>query len=166
MSTRVKLNLVKKELYAQTLDWVQNENPNTAFTYPLSVEIFSNAQMEKTEVGDNFDTSKEYPYPANILVLQVSGTQFDPNQGDMFVKVADVVDLYELPTKQKMDFMNTKSTTLATPFYRTNKFTLCCRSIEEANTVWQILQQEAKAFIDNYNIAHNTTLSTTTSIEL
>ena len=162
MKPRAQLQLVKKELSAEELSWLAEDAPKAAFAYPLSVEITSNIDMENTNNPEV--TNPEDFYPANILILQKSGGQFDPNQGDMFIRVADVVDMYELPTIATIEAMNSRSSTKSTPFYRTNRFTLFCRSIEEVNTVWTILKQEAKAFSSSYNTAHNEDLTNSETI--
>ena len=162
MKPRAQLQLVKKELSAEELSWLAEDAPKVAFAYPLSVEITSNIDMENPNNPEKVDP-KEF-YPANILILQKSGGEFDPNQGDMFIRVADVVDIYELPTVETIDTMNARSSTKSTPYYRTNRFTLFCRSVEEANTVWTILKQEAKAFSSSYNTAHNEELTSTETI--
>ena len=84
----------------------------------------------------------------------------------MFIRVADVTDLYELPTACIIDEMNKRSNVLSTPYYRTNTFKLFCRSVEEANTVWKILKQEARSFINSYNTAHNPNISKSESVIL
>lgn len=146
----LKLQIIKKELSTNTLSWLVDQHTTTAHAYPLSVEIRSNINMEKAG-----ETNQAEDYDANILIFQISGSGFDPNQGDMFVRVADIVDMDELPIKDYFDFMNAKSTTKASPYYRSNKFTLFCRSVEECNTVWSILKQEVKSFVSSYNAAHS-----------
>lgn len=165
--TTAKLKLDKQELSAEELSWVKENAVGTNFAYPLDVTIMSNVNLEEGATTNNIETStieENYIYPANILVLQISGTQFDPNQGDMFIRVADVTDLYELPTSDTINAMNSRALTESTPYYRTNRFKLLCRSAEEAQNVWTILKQEAKTFLNSYNTAHNSQLSSSETV--
>ena len=159
-TTKAQLKLDKKELSAEEIAWIKDDSPSTWFAYPVEVTITCNIDMENKDNPE----SKNMDYPANILVVQLSGTQFDPNQGDMFIRVADVTDLYELPTADTINDMNRRALNVSTPYYRTNKFKLLCRSAEEAQNVWTILKQEAKAFINSYNTAHNSQLSSSETV--
>ena len=164
--TTAKIKLDKQELSAEEFSWMQDNSVGTNFAYPLNVTITSNVNLEEGDTAITSSNEEDYNYPANILVLQLSGTQFDPNQGDMFIRVADVTDLYELPTADTIDEMNKRSNVLSTPYYRTNTFKLFCRSVEEANAVWKILKQEARSFINSYNTAHNPNISKSESVIL
>lgn len=163
-TTKAQLKLDKKELSAEEISWIKDDSPSTWFAYPIEVIITCNIDMENKDENKDKPVSENMDYPANILVLQLAGTQFDPNQGDMFIRVADVTDLYELPTSATINAMNSRALTESTPYYRTNRFKLLCRSAEEAQNVWTILKQEAKAFINSYNTAHNSQLSSSETV--
>ena len=73
--------------------------------FVIAVEAYANMNLENTDAQpvDNL-------YPANIFVFQKSGTGLDPNQGDVFTKVATAIDLdaypsyeYTLDANQNLD---------------------------------------------------------------
>lgn len=115
--------LTKGVLSAEELGWVED-----AQGYPLEV----------TAVGQGGIDS-------NIFVFQLSGTGLDPNQGDIFIKVADVLDLSELPTEDNIDSNNFT-------FYRTDSIKIFCRTKESYEKLWKNIKEDVKSLLNAYNM--------------
>ena len=148
--SKLKLNLTKEQLNAETLDYIKDD---TVYVYPLKLSITSNINFEDL---NNSEVTEEPIYPANIFVLQKSGTAFDPNQGDMFVKIATVLDMFELPNAENFEAMNSASENEQIPYYRVNSVELACRNQDHATSLFNKIKSELKIFINNYNIQNST----------
>lgn len=157
MST-LQLKLNKEELDAHTLSYIKDSE---IYIYPLKLTILSNINLE----NDSAITPNEDGwYDANLFVLQKSGTAFDPDQGDIFVKIAGLTDLYELPTAAKFEQMNDSSQVLQTPYYRVNKIELACKTLNRIDEIYTAIKEELKLFVDNYNLQNKITTTETSLI--
>lgn len=88
-----------------------------------------------------------------IFVMQLTGTGFDPNQGDIFTRIASVPDITDLPTIETIEQMNEKDISgLISPYYLTNSIELFFETPELAERGWQIIQEDTKLLVDNYNL--------------
>lgn len=152
------ITISKEELSAETLEYITDQN---IFMYPLKLIFTSNVNFEDEA---NSDTNGKTIYPANVCVLQLSGTGFDPDQGDTFTKIASVTDMYDLPTADNISSMNDRSSTLQTPYYRVNEIELYCDTIEHLNSLYEKIKVEIKLFLDNYNLRNK--LTTTENITI
>lgn len=152
------ITISKQELSAETLEYITDQN---IFMYPLKLTFTSNVNFEDEA---NSDPNGETIYPANVCVLQLSGTGFDPDQGDTFTKIASVTDIYDLPTEDKISEMNSRSETLQTPYYRVNEIELYCDTIENLNSLYEKIKVEIKIFLDNYNLKNK--ISTTENVTI
>lgn len=152
------IRLTRTEISAEQLGWILDSQ---VYSYPITISAVSNVNFEDDTAAED----SNFGYTANIMVLQASGTGLDPNQGDLFLKVTDVVDLYELPTAANFEAMNENSETYAVPYYRTNTITLYCRSLEEVDLVWRTMQDEVRRFLKNYNLKDQLATSLTTNSE-
>lgn len=89
----------------------------------------------------------------NVFVLQLSGTGLDPNQGDIFNRIASVPDITDLPTLDTIESMNSASIEgLISPFYRTNEIELFFETPELAEEAWKIIKSDVKLLVDNLNL--------------
>lgn len=143
------INLTKEAISPETLNYIYDQ---TIYVYPLKLTATSNINFEDEE---HSDPTGETEYPANLFVLQKSGTAFDPNQGDMFVKTSSVIDIYELPTEDNFETMNANSNTEQTPYYRVNTVELACRDAEHATDLFEKIKGELKVFLKNYNLKNS-----------
>ena len=75
--------------------------------------------------------------PSEIFVYHVD-QQSVPIAGDKFECVATVNQIYELPVDQGVILTETRTI----PYYRSSEFQVVLRSAEEAEIVWQQLQQQ------------------------
>ena len=152
------ITISKQELSAETLEYITDQN---IFMYPLKLTFTSNVNFDDEA---NSDPNGKTIYPANVCVLQLSGTGFDPDQGDTFTKIASVTDIYDLPTEDKISEMNTRSEMLQTPYYRVNEIELYCDTIENLNSLYEKIKVEIKTFLDNYNLKNK--ISTTENVTI
>ena len=152
------ITISKQELSAETLEYITDQN---IFMYPLKLTFTSNVNFDDEA---NSDPNGKTIYPANVCVLQLSGTGFDPDQGDTFTKIASVTDIYDLPTEDKISEMNSRSEVLQTPYYRVNEIELYCDTIENLNSLYEIIKVEIKTFLDNYNLKNK--ISTTENVTI
>ena len=152
------ITISKQELSAETLEYITDQN---IFMYPLKLTFTSNVNFEDEA---NSDPNGKTIYPANVCVLQLSGTGFDPDQGDTFTKIASVTDIYDLPTEDKISEMNSRSEVLQTPYYRVNEIELYCDTIENLNSLYEKIKVEIKTFLDNYNLKNK--ISTTENVTI
>lgn len=152
------ITISKQELSAETLEYITDQN---IFMYPLKLTFTSNVNFEDEA---NSDPNGKTIYPANVCVLQLSGTGFDPDQGDTFTKIASVTDIYDLPTEDKISEMNSRSEVLQTPYYRVNEIELYCDTIENLNSLYEKIKVEIKIFLDNYNLKNK--ISTTENVTI
>ena len=152
------LTISKQELSAETLEYITDQN---IFMYPLKLTFTSNVNFDDEA---NSDPNGKTIYPANVCVLQLSGTGFDPDQGDTFTKIASVTDIYDLPTEDKISEMNSRSEILQTPYYRVNEIELYCDTIENLNSLYEKIKVEIKIFLDNYNLKNK--ISTTENVTI
>ena len=158
-NTTAQIKLIKKVLDQQQIDWLKTENQ---LCYPITIELMSNVDFDNQDA----ESDPDFGYKANILVLRLSGLGFDPVQGDVFVKVADVSDLYELANEENFQQMNNNSDEYKTSYYRVNKITLACRSEEEVNHVWEGMQSEVKQFINNFNLQYQLETANDTQLNI
>ena len=158
-STKAQIQLTKTEVSAEQIPWITE---SVVYAYPITITAKSNVNFEDETSPSEDD---DYQYDANIFVLQLSGTGLDPNQGDMFVKISDVVDLYELPVAAQVTNMNSNDATYSTPYYRVPTITLYCRSLEEADQVWKTVKLEVSRFLKNFNLKYMITDSSVTTSE-
>lgn len=125
--------------------------------FVIAVEAYANTDLENTDT-ENTDTENTdiQPvtnlHPANIFVFQKSGTGLDPNQGDVFTKVATAIDLdaypsydYTLEDKQKLDEVR------GFPFFRYNKLKLFVDAKEQIEDIWYYIQEDVKVLVNDYN---------------
>ena len=152
------ITISKHELSAETLEYITDQN---IFMYPLKLTFTSNVNFDDEA---NSDPNGKTIYPANVCVLQLSGTGFDPDQGDTFTKIASVTDIYDLPTEDKISEMNSRSEVLQTPYYRVNEIELYCDTIENLNSLYEKIKVEIKTFLDNYNLKNK--ISTTENVTI
>ena len=152
------ITISKQELSAETLEYITDQN---IFMYPLKLTFTSNVNFDDEA---NSDPNGKTIYPANVCVLQLSGTGFDPDQGDTFTKIASVTDIYDLPTEDKISEMNSRSEVLQTPYYRVNEIELYCDTIENLNSLYEKIKVEIKTFLDNYNLKNK--ISTTENVTI
>lgn len=152
------ITISKQELSAETLEYITDQN---IFMYPLKLTFTSNVNFDDEA---NSDPNGKTIYPANVCVLQLSGTGFDPDQGDTFTKIASVTDIYDLPTEDKISEMNSRSEILQTPYYRVNEIELYCDTIENLNSLYEKIKVEIKIFLDNYNLKNK--ISTTENVTI
>lgn len=150
MATSLQIKLHKEELDAQTLSYIKDSD---IYVYPLKLRIFSNINLENNNANPNSDGW----YDADLFVLQKSGTAFDPDQGDIFVKISGLVDLYELPNATTFDQMNNNSQTTQTPYYRVNSIELACKTLNRIDEIYNAIKKELKLFVDNYNLQNKIT---------
>ena len=152
------ITISKQELSAETLEYITDQN---IFMYPLKLTFTSNVNFDDEA---NSDPNGKTIYPANVCVLQLSGTGFDPDQGDTLTKIASVTDIYDLPTEDKISEMNSRSEVLQTPYYRVNEIELYCDTIENLNSLYEKIKVEIKTFLDNYNLKNK--ISTTENVTI
>ena len=152
------ITISKQELSAETLEYITDQN---IFMYPLKLTFTSNVNFDDEA---NSDPNGKTIYPANVCVLQLSGTGFDPDQGDTFTKIASVTDIYDLPTEDKISEMNSRSEVLQTPYYRVNEIELYCDTIENLNSLYEKIKVEIKTFLDNCNLKNK--ISTTENVTI
>lgn len=151
----LQLKLNKEELDAQTLSYIKDSE---IYIYPLKLTILSNINLEN---DSTITPNEDGWYDADLFVLQKSGTAFDPDQGDIFVKTAGLTDLYELPTAAKFEQMNDSSQVLQTPYYRVNKIELACKTLNRIDEIYTAIKEELKLFVDNYNLQNKITTTET-----
>ena len=155
--TTLQIQLTKSELSIESLPYIVDKN---VYVFPLKMTLMSNLNLEDPTAAED----PNFGYPANLFVLQLSGTGFDPDQGDMFVRMANLTDVYELPTEDTIDSMNSRTETLQTPYYRTNEVQLACASEDEMNIVYQTAQSLITSFVNNYNSQSDISNTETTII--
>lgn len=148
MSTAT-ITLTKGALQPEQLAWLKSQ---ALKVYPLRVSATSNINFEA-----NSDLPEADSYPANIFVLQLSGTGLDPNQGDIFKKIIKLPDLYDLPTADNLSNMNTANAVYQTPYYRVDSVELVCETPEEADMTWEAIQADVSTFLSAYNSMDNIT---------
>ena len=115
--------------------------------FVIAVEAYANINLENADMQpiDNL-------YPANIFVFQKSGTGLDPNQGDVFTKVATAIDLdaypsyeYTIEDNQNLDEVK------GFPFFRYNKLKLFVDAKEQIEDIWYYIQEDVKVLVNDYN---------------
>ena len=83
----------------------------------------------------------------------MTGTGLDPNQGDMFNRIASVPDITDLPTIETIESMNESDIQgLITPFYRDNTIELFFETPELAERGWQIIKSDTQLLVDNLKL--------------
>lgn len=158
MANLLQLKLNKEELDAQTLSYIKDSE---IYIYPLKLSILSNINLENNSTAT---PNEDGWYDADLFVLQKSGTAFDPDQGDIFVKIAGLSDLYELPNATTFDQMNNNSQVLQTPYYRVSTIELACKTLNRIDEIYKAIKEELKLFVDNYNLQNKITTTETVII--
>lgn len=155
--------------------------------YTRKLIIMSSASSDNTSITlTKFDTNKTdlswlanisgFPVKVNasgtglldgghIFVMQLTGTGLDPNQGDMFNRIASVQDITDLPTIETIDQMNEDDIQgLISPFYRTNQIELFFETPDLAERGWQIIKSDAQLLVDNLKLMDEVQPSETVTI--
>lgn len=126
------VTLTKSETKQEDLAWIPNISG-----FPIRVTATGTGLLEG----------------GNVFVLQLSGTGLDPNQGDIFNRIASVPDITDLPTLDTIESMNSASIEgLISPFYRTNEIELFFETPELAEEAWKIIKSDVKLLVDNLNL--------------
>lgn len=126
------VTLTKAETKQEDLAWIPNISG-----FPIRVTATGTGLLEG----------------GNVFVLQLSGTGLDPNQGDIFNRIASVPDITDLPTLDTIESMNSASIEgLISPFYRTNEIELFFETPELAEEAWKIIKSDVKLLVDNLNL--------------
>lgn len=126
------VTLTKSETNQEDLAWIPNISG-----FPIRVTATGTGLLEG----------------GNVFVLQLSGTGLDPNQGDIFNRIASVPDITDLPTLDTIESMNSASIEgLISPFYRTNEIELFFETPELAEEAWKIIKSDVKLLVDNLNL--------------
>ena len=124
------INLIKYQIDPSSVYW-----DATSCMFPIQIEA-------KNGTGDLADNG--------VFVMQIANLGYDPNQGDLFVRIANALDIQELPTLDSLESVNTSD--LQTPFYRTNKINFFVESVEEANHVWDVTKLDVKNLVTTLNL--------------
>lgn len=117
-------------------------------SYPVTVEAFANINLEE---DSQIEPNEEGFYPANIFVLQRHGTKLDPNQGDLFVKVATGIDVGDYPSADSYENSIKQDPNYNYAYYRTNKVKLFTNSAEDADQLWTNLKLDAQYLVKDIN---------------
>jgi hypothetical protein len=88
--------------------------------------------------------------PSEVFVYRV-GKSGDPFKGDQFSCVASVSQIYEIPADRALALTSENQIS----FYRTSQLELICRTSEEAEYVWAVVQEDILALVNNYNLSFN-----------
>ena len=125
--------------------------------FVIAVEAYANINLENTDT-ENTDTENTdiQPvtnlYPANIFVFQKSGTGLDPNQGDVFTKVATAIDLDAYPSYEyTVDDSQNLDEVKGYPFFRYNILKLFVDAKEQIEDIWYYIQEDVKVLVNDYN---------------
>lgn len=128
--------------------------------FVIAVEAYANTKLENTDTQpednsnqENTETqSEDNLYPANIFVFQKSGTGLDPNQGDVFTKVATAIDLDAYPSYEyALDANQNLDEVRGFPFFRYNKLKLFVDAKEQIEDIWYYIQEDVKVLVNDYN---------------
>lgn len=143
----LQIILKKAEVSPTQLPWLENIK-----SYPLSVEAFANINLDQAG-NPELQPNEEGLYPANIFVLQRHGTGLDPNQGDIFTKVATGIDICDYPSATEVDKLNTFETDTKEgyAYYRINTVTLYTDSAEAADNLWTNLKEDCQYLVRDIN---------------
>ena len=133
LSEKSSITLKKYQLSPDSFYW-----DKTACAFPFKVE----AAEGTGALQDN-----------NIFIMQLSGTGYDPNQGDMFVRIANALDIQELPDEKTIE--NIKTDDLQIPFYRTNKVTLFFETVQDCELFWNTCKYDVQNLVNTLNLTQN-----------
>lgn len=100
---------------------------------------------------------------SNVFVYRAgrkAASSLDPFSSDIFSCVASVSQLSEIPEHRVVGLTDIEQI----PHYRTSQMTLVCRSAEEADLIWQAVQEDIALLVENYNLSSNLKGIETTSI--
>lgn len=115
--------------------------------FVIAVEAYANTNLENTDTQPINNL-----YPANIFVFQKSGTGLDPNQGDVFTKVATAIDLDAYPSYEyTVDDSQNLDEVKGYPFFRYNKLKLFVDAKEQIEDIWYYIQEDVKVLVNDYN---------------
>ena len=131
-SNNTSVTLTKSDTTQTDLSWIANISG-----YPIKVTAIGTGMLEG----------------GYIFVKQLTGTGLDPNQGDMFNRIASVPDITDLPTIETVESMNESDIQgLITPFYRDNTIELFFETPELAEKGWQIIKSDTQLLVDNLKL--------------
>ena len=93
---------------------------------------------------------------SGVFVLQKSGSGYDPVQGDYFDRVASALDIYNVPTKENWESMQSKSgSNEFMPYYRVNEVVLFCANADQREDVKEEIISALKDLRINFYLDKN-----------